>query len=303
MFDRLLDATILFSFDATGFRRHARRFRAEDLAVDLSGRRYVVTGANSGIGLETARGLVQRGGEVLLLCRSAERGEAAAVALRSEVAGAQVSVIQVDMSELDAVDAAAAAVGAGPLHGLVHNAGALPHTRDFTRTGMERLCALHVVGPYRLSMRLQEALALGGGRTVFVSSGGMYTQRLDVSKLDDRTGPWDGVKAYARTKRAQVVLAAELDARFGGVHAMHPGWADTPGVVTSLPGFHARMQRRLRTSAEGADTVLWLVACPTLPGEGGGFWFDRRRVSPYLVGKRESAAERARLMAWLAPFA
>jgi len=303
MLGRLLDATILFSFDRSGFERHARAFRPEDLDVDLTGQRYAITGANSGIGFETARGLVQLGGTAVLLCRSVARGEAAAAVLRAEVPSANVEVVGLDVSELDEVDAAVEAIGGQPLHGLIHNAGALLHHRERTRTGMERLCATHLAGPWRLSHRLRPALAAAHGRIIWVSSGGMYTQRLVVDGLDDRDdGPWDGVEVYARTKRAQVVLAGELDRHWPDVrvHAMHPGWADTPAVRVALPRFHARLQQRLRTPAQGADTVVWLAASPHVEGQAGAFWFDRRKVSPYLVpGKREAPEERERLWAWL----
>ena len=85
---RLLDATIVLSFDRSGFRRHAASFRPEDLQVDLSGRVAVVTGANSGIGKATSRALAERGAEVFLLCRSEERGRAALHELR-EVTGSR----------------------------------------------------------------------------------------------------------------------------------------------------------------------------------------------------------------------
>ena len=84
---------------------------------------------------------------------------------------------------------------------------------------------------------------------------------------------------------------------------MHPGWAATPGVESSLPRFHAITRRILRSAAEGADTVFWLAACERIAGQTGALWFDRRAVSSYLVpGTRESALERGRLweqvLAW-----
>ena len=128
----------------------------------------------------------------------------------------------------------------------------------------------------------------------------MYTQKLDVDAMLSGDGAFDGVAQYARTKRAQVVLASmqaeRLQARGIDVSAMHPGWADTPAVRSSLPRFHRVTRAVLRTPAEGADTVVWLAACPRLAGQTGGFWFDRSEQSPHkLPWTRESAAERDRL--------
>jgi hypothetical protein len=128
----------------------------------------------------------------------------------------------------------------------------------------------------------------------------MYTQRLSLDDCEWRRRPYDGVAAYAQTKRMQVVLAELLaeelpDSRVT-VSSMHPGWADTPAVQTSLPRFWKAMQRRLRTPAEGADTVIWLAASPAARGRSGLFWFDRHPRSPHLLPwTRESDTERRAL--------
>jgi NAD(P)-dependent dehydrogenase (short-subunit alcohol dehydrogenase family) len=112
--------------------------------------------------------------------------------------------------------------------------------------------------------------------------------------------------AYARAKRAQVTLAelwAERLAPAGvAVHAMHPGWADTPGVERSLPTFRKVLGPLLRTAAEGADTLVWLAVDPAaVAGPSGRFWLDRRpRPVHRLAATRraDTPAERARLWAW-----
>ena len=113
-----------------------------------------------------------------------------------------------------------------------------------------------------------------------MSSGGQYTQALDLDDLQSPTGPWKGANVYARAKRAQVVLAREWAKRLGrrgvAVHAMHPGWADTPGVAESLPQFRRVLGPLLRTPAQGADTIVWLASADEAAQHGGGFWLDRR---------------------------
>jgi NAD(P)-dependent dehydrogenase (short-subunit alcohol dehydrogenase family) len=109
---------------------------------------------------------------------------------------------------------------------------------------------------------------------------------------------FDGVTTYARTKRAQVVLAELLAARAPdiAVSSMHPGWADTPGVSTSLPIFHALTRPILRTAAEGADTVVWLALARAAAQPAGRFYFDREPATTHLrAATREPASERARL--------
>ena len=99
-----------------------------------------------------------------------------------------------------------------------------------------------------------------------VSSGGMYTQRFDLATLEMGPDDYDGTVAYARAKRAQLVLMHEWVRRTDGsgvaFHAMHPGWADTPGVRDALPGFARVMGPFLRTPEQGADTIVWLAAAP-----------------------------------------
>jgi NAD(P)-dependent dehydrogenase (short-subunit alcohol dehydrogenase family) len=289
-----LDPTIVLSFDRTGFQVHALGFDPDDLAVDLSGRRALVTGANSGIGFETALGLADLGAEVVLLCRSEERGEKAAEAIRERTGSRRVSVERLDVSDLTDVREVGGRLAAGPVDILVHNAGVLPDVRTETKDGLDLTFATHVAGPHLLTQLLRPALERSDdARVVWVSSGGMYTRRLNVEDPQWVERDYDGVLAYAETKRAQVVLARlwaeELEGTSVGVYAMHPGWADTPSVASSLPTFRRVMQSLLRTPAEGADTVVWLAAAPKDRLESGRFYFDRAPRSPhYLPGTRES---------------
>jgi hypothetical protein len=119
---RIVDPFIVSSFDRTGFRIHSLTFRPEDLDVDLSGRRCLVTGANSGIGYETALALADLGAEVVLLCRSRERGEQAAQQIREQTGNRRVFLELLDVSDLGSIRAAAARLSTQPVDVLVHNA-------------------------------------------------------------------------------------------------------------------------------------------------------------------------------------
>jgi NAD(P)-dependent dehydrogenase (short-subunit alcohol dehydrogenase family) len=299
---RIVDPSIVLSFDRTGFRIHSLAFDPEDLDVDLSGRRALVTGANSGIGFESALALADLGAEVVLLCRSRERGEAAAGRIREQTGNSRVRVEELDVSCLASVRAAAARLGTEPVDILVHNAGVLPAERIETKEGLELTFATHVVGPSLLTHLLRPALEKSSdARVIWVSSGGMYTRRLNLDDPDWKDRRYDGVVAYAETKRAQVVLAElwaeELRGSSVVVNAMHPGWADTPSVRSSIPGFYRVTKAILRTPAEGADTVVWLAASPRARQWTGGFFFDRRpRRTHFVPFTRES--EKARRKLW-----
>jgi NAD(P)-dependent dehydrogenase (short-subunit alcohol dehydrogenase family) len=297
---RVVDPFIVSSFDRTGFRIHSLTFRPEDLDVDLSNRRCVVTGANSGIGYETALALADLGAEVVLLCRNPERGEQAVERIRTQTGNARVLLEIVDMSNLASVRAAAARLAAAPVDVLVHNAGVLPDERIETPDGLELTLATHVVGPFLLTRLLRASLEKSPeARVVWVSSGGMYTRRLQLEDPNWTRRDYDGVIAYAETKRAQVVLselwAEELRGSPIAVNAMHPGWADTPAVKSSLPRFHRITRNILRTPAEGADTVVWLAACPSLRSTGR-FFFDREERRTHLLPfTRETERDRRAL--------
>jgi hypothetical protein len=115
----------------------------------------------------------------------------------------------------------------------------------------------------------------------------MYTRRLNLQDPDWNERDYDGVIAYAETKRAQVVLAElwaeELRGSSVVVNSMHPGWADTPSVKNSLPRFHRITRQILRTPTEGADTVVWMAAYSGARLSTGCFFFDRKERRTHLL--------------------
>ncbi len=309
----LLDPTVVLSFDRTGFAIHSLGFDPDDLEVDLGGKRCLITGANSGIGYESALALADLGAEIVLLCRSSERGEEAAERIRQQTGNPRVAVERLDVSDLSAVAALAPRLATRPVDVLIHNAGVLPDERQESPDGIELTWATHVAGPHLLTRGLRSALEKSpDARVVWVSSGGMYARRLNLADLDWRERDYDGVMAYAETKRAQVVLAELWAERLAGtsvaVNSMHPGWADTPSVRTSIPTFHRLTRSLLRTPAQGADTVVWLAASEAARALRGCFVFDREpRRTHWLPWTEESTQERAQLWRqcedWADPFA
>lgn len=301
VFSPLLDLTVVFSFDRTGFLVHQLGFRAGDLDVDLTGKVCAVTGANSGLGEAAARALAARGAKVWLLCRDPARGRAALDRIRHATGSERVMLADLDLADLDSVRDFAKRFDEPVLDVLVHNAGILPSARGESRQGVELTFATNVVGPFLLTALLRPRLeAAAQGRIVTVSSGGMYPTRLDLSDWRQEAAAFDGVRAYSLSKRAEVVLSEMWAARLATTrvttNAMHPGWADTPGVQSSLPGFHRLMRPLLRSAEEGADTIVWLAVARRLAATSGRFFFDRvERSTHWFPGTREAPAERTKL--------
>lgn len=295
--DRLLDATVVRSFDRSGYLRHARNFVPRDMEVSLAGKVAWITGANSGIGLATARALGRLGARTVLLCRDQERGEAARALLEREDPSGRYELSGLDISRLESVSELARS-RPEPVDILVQNAGVLPLTLQHTPGGHELTFATNVLGQFALTHALLPRLRARSGRVITVSSGGMYPVRLSLAALQGNVSRFDGVAAYAQTKRAEIILNELWASRVPGVrfHAMHPGWADTPGVSSSLPGFHAWMRGALRTPEQGADTVAWLAAAERPGRTSGGFWFDRAPAGTHVFPwTRESQEDRAAL--------
>ncbi len=310
--DIALEATVVGSFSRLGFAARRALFGWDtEPARDLSGRVVVVTGATGGIGFAAAQALAARHADVWIVGRDAARTEHARQQLVAATPGARVSTAVADLRELEDVRRLADTVlhGASRLDVVVHNAGALLHDRQFTSDGLEVTAQVHVVAPFLLTSLLLDRLrATAGSRVITVSSGGMYTRPLHLDDLAKPAIPFDGVRAYANAKRAQVVLN-ELWARrpeAGGVtfHAMHPGWADTPGIQSALPRFHSLMRPLLRTPAQGADTITWLASAPEALESNGGFWLDhRRRLTNPLPWTRTPNRTGQRLWEWCAEHA
>lgn len=253
----------------------------------LAGRTALVTGSGGGLGEATAAGLARLGARVHVLTRSEEKSAAACARIVASVPGADVRPEVCDIGELATVRLFAADLRdrVGGLDLLVHNAGLLPARRTETSEGNELTLAVHVLGSHLLTALLREPLVAAArrsgtdSRVLAVSSGGMYAQRLAVDDMQYTRGRYGGTSAYARTKRMQVELAAmwaqELRGSGVTVHALHPGWAATPGLTGSLPGFDRIIRPLLRTPEEGVDTALWLAAAPAAAVGTGRLWQDR----------------------------
>jgi NAD(P)-dependent dehydrogenase (short-subunit alcohol dehydrogenase family)/carbon monoxide dehydrogenase subunit G len=281
----------------------ARRLDAKPVEVDLRGRTAVVTGATSGLGLATAHGLARLGARVVLVGRARDKLERVHEEIAAASQSPNLAIECADLSLMREVRALAGRLRAAEpaLHVLVNNAGVLVSQRDETDEGLERTLATNLLGHFVLTGELLPLLERSApSRIVNVSSGGMYTQRIRVDDLGFSRGRYDGTVAYASTKRGQVILTELWAERLRGtgvmVNSMHPGWADTPGVESSLPGFYRVTRRLLRTPAQGADTILWLAAAPEAERETGKFWFDRQpHPTHVLPGTRESEGERRKL--------
>jgi NAD(P)-dependent dehydrogenase (short-subunit alcohol dehydrogenase family) len=304
-----MDAAVLPGFTRLGssVRRRLDRWRPID-SYDLSGRVVLVTGATSGLGRHTATTCARLGATVIVTGRGPDGVERAAaeIAADAETARAQVVPVAADMGEPDQVRRLAAAVGelGGGLDALVHNAGALSPRRHTNSAGIEATVASQVLGPFLLTALLLELLSDGRpGRVITVSSGGMYTAPLTVTGLQMPAEDYSGSEQYARAKRAQVTLnemwAARLRSSEVVFSAMHPGWADTPGVRASLPRFRAMTRPVLRSIADGADTIEWLVCDAEPTHHSGAFWHDRRRRPIHrLASTRRSDAPERRRRLW-----
>ena len=300
--DRLLDATVAPGFTAIG--SGVRRRLADwgpPIERDLTGRTYVVTGTTSGIGSEIARGLIGAGARVLAVGRDRDRTEASSASLGA-------AAVVADMANLDAVREACRIILADTeqIDGLVHNAGALVAKRVDNASGIESTVAAQVLGPFLMTSLLLDRLSTGDnrpGRVVTVASGGMYAAGLSIGSLQMPAESYRGSEQYARAKRAQVTLnemwADRVDPTRVVFHAMHPGWADTPGVQSSLPRFHRTLSPVLRSPADAADTVLWLLASADGGTSSGGFWHDRRRRPIHrLPSTRRTDTEARRHQLW-----
>jgi NAD(P)-dependent dehydrogenase (short-subunit alcohol dehydrogenase family) len=304
LIDDVLDRTVAPGYTNVGYRIRSRGWDDGELAR-MDGKVVLVTGATSGLGAAAAEGFAKLGARVWLVARDRERAEATRDRIVARSGSDAVEIGICDLSRPASIREFARDFQSRSerLDVLVNNAGVLTPERTLTDDGIEMTFATNVVGPFLLTELLLPTLrASVPARVINVSSGGMYTQKLRSDDLCMERDDFDGSIAYARTKRAEVILTEELARKLDGsgvvVHSMHPGWADTPGVRSSLPRFYRLMKPLLRTAEQGADTIVWLGAAEEPGASTGGFWHDRRQRPTHLLPwTHESREERERLWA------
>ena len=277
-----LDAAVVPGFSKIGYAIRKRLGNWQPISsFDLQGKTVVITGPTSGLGEQVARQLALTGANLVLVARNEEKCARVINEIAPLCTGSKPVFVRAEMGDLESVRSACAAIQQQCTHidVLIHNAGALLNTRQVSPQGIEQTIASHVVGPFLMTTLLLPLM--NGGRVVTVSSGGMYSSGLPAfdkgETLEMPAHKYGGSKQYAIAKRAQVTLTEMWATRVLQTEfvSMHPGWADTPGVQESIPGFRRVTAPILRTASEGADTIAWLAAVSPLPGRNGTFWSDR----------------------------
>ncbi|WP_369188168.1 SDR family NAD(P)-dependent oxidoreductase [Streptomyces sp. R08] len=278
--------------------------------VDLHGRRAVVTGASSGIGVETARALAAAGADVTLAVRDTEAGARVAERLEKELpsGSGQLTVGRLDLADRSTI-AAFVAAWQGPLHILVNNAGVMA-TPQLTRTpeGREWQFGVNHLGHFALATGLHPALAAAdGARVVSVSSIGHLFSPVVFDDLDYRFRPYDPWTSYGQSKTANALFAAGAAERWADdgitANALMPGNVGETSLarhmdMDQVAAFLASGDLALppqKSVEQGAATSVLLAASPTVQGVTGRYFEDCAESRP--------VTERAGAVAGVAPYA
>jgi len=266
---------------------------------ELDGKLCLVTGANSGIGLVTARELARKGSDVILACRRREQGEAAAREIESAVGRRPLALLVADFASLAEVHRLAEQVRSigRPLDVLVNNAGLMLTERRVTADGFETTFAVNHLAPFLLTHLLREVL-VRNGRIVNVASRAHKRATLDFEDLQSERS-FDGWRAYCRSKLCNLLFNAELARRLGsgGVTAncLHPGVVAT-GFGRESSGLWRialRLGRPFMISAEkGAETSIYLASSPAVRGVTGRYFAKCQTTEPSRAASDPAAAVR-----------
>lgn len=257
--------------------------------VDLTGRRAIVTGGASGIGVETARALAHAGAQVTLAVRNPGAGDRVAADIARTSRRDDVAVAYLDLADLKTIDAFTAAWD-GPLHILVNNAGVMDTPQGTTSQGWETQFGTNHLGHFALTTGLHDALAsVGDARVVSVSSSGHASSQIVFDDLFFERRDYTPGLAYGQSKTANALFAVEATRRWAGegitANALMPG-----GIWTSLQRHWSEEKRRsgeeqarrgeaagvfrMKTIEQGAATSVYLAASPQVAGIGGRYFED-----------------------------
>jgi NAD(P)-dependent dehydrogenase (short-subunit alcohol dehydrogenase family) len=304
LFDYIADHMILpgvLMFSKFGYSLSKRFWPETD--ETLFGKKVVITGGTSGIGKAAAIELAKKKAFLTIIARNKNKAERVRQQIIEKTGNPHVDFLIADLSRMEDIQQAAHALKdrEKTIDVLINNAGALFNERKMTVEGFEQTFATDLLGVFYLTELLKHTFSPTGGRVINVSSGGMYTQGIDVDDLQNEVFPYEGAKAYARAKRGIVILtgiwARQMRHSNLAVHSMHPGWVDTPGIKTALPGFHSLVNPVLRTPDQGADTIVWLAASKKAGESTGKFWMDRRPHET-VVFPKTGESEQERQLLW-----
>jgi NAD(P)-dependent dehydrogenase (short-subunit alcohol dehydrogenase family) len=269
--------------------------------VDLSGRRAIVTGGASGIGVETARALAGAGAEVTLAVRNLDAGKQTAADITATTDNDRVYVAPLELADQDSI-AAFGTAWDGPLDILVNNAGVMASPRTYTPDGWELQFATNHLGHFALATGLHRALAAAGGaRIVSVSSSAHQRSGVVFEDIHFREREYEPWLAYGQSKTANVLFAVEASRRWATdgirVNALHPG-----GIRTNLQRYVtdeeiARLRARSgvsqaawKTTEQGAATSILVATSPLLDGVGGRYFEDCNEAGPHEEGTNRGVA-------------
>jgi NAD(P)-dependent dehydrogenase (short-subunit alcohol dehydrogenase family) len=271
--------------------------------IDLSGKRAVVTGASSGIGVETARTLAAAGAEVALAVRNPTAGDHVARMITASTDGAAVVTVgQLDLADPTSI-ARFVASWSGPLHILINNAGvmALPDLQ-LSAAGWEAQFATNHLGHFALAVGLRSALAdAGGARVVSLSSNGHLLSPVVFEDINFTSRPYDPYAAYSQSKSANALFALGVTSHWAGdgivSNAVHPGAiAETnlsrhmdPEVLRQL---ESGGTYTFKSVDQGAATSVLVATSPALEGVGGRYFEDCNEAEPVDGTQAELAAMR-----------
>jgi NAD(P)-dependent dehydrogenase (short-subunit alcohol dehydrogenase family) len=268
--------------------------------ADLTGRRAIVTGGASGIGVETARALASAGAEVTLAVRNPRAGDTTAEEIVASTGNKQVYVATLDLADQASV-AAFAGSWDGPLHILVDNAGIMASPLTRTPQGWEMQFATNHLGHFALARGLHRALAsAGGARVVSVSSAAHLRSPVLFEDIHFDRGEYDPWVAYGQSKTANILFAVEATRQWADdgitVNALHPG-----AIRTNLQRYVSeedleRLRRQSggsfswKTPEQGAATSILVATSPLLDGIGGRYFEDCNEATPNQPGTRTGVA-------------
>jgi NAD(P)-dependent dehydrogenase (short-subunit alcohol dehydrogenase family) len=249
----------------------------------------LVTGANTGIGFEVARGLARCGFRVVLVCRDRAKGEAARNTIASETRDPEVEVLVVDLASQSSIRSAAQEFSRkhDVLDVLVNNAGMSSPTRRESPEGIELTFATNVLGYHLLTGQLLELLRRAPAARV-INTASMMAYGLDLDDVNFKRRRYDASTAYAQSKQANRMLTWALARRLEGTsvtaNALHPGVVNTALLRSFAPGYSGI------TPAEGADTAIWLATSPEVAGVSGRLWVRRRETPCEFRGRENEEA-------------